>query len=459
MHRVLGILMEKFLFSKIETWLVIALMLVGAVFSIGFGYLVLDSGRDPANHPLASSVARTIAEVPDTLRRLVGKDTVLLTQPDPIMDSKPTGWSFPAGRSSGPSGYLLLSRYDGTARRHAMELVSLPDMKMQHRWMLDTDTLLSNVRHISRFSDSQNWNRAHFRQIHPWMAANGDLVVKDHYSPLERVDACGKPRWLIDSHIFHHSTEPDADGNLWIPSLAEKHSIARVKDSFREDTIAKVSPEGKILYTHSVPQILMRNGYTNRLFATEMYSDDPTHLNDIEPVLSDGPHWKKGDVFLSLRNISTIMLYRPSTGQIVWMKRGPWMSQHDVDILDDHRISIYDNQGQDRGKMYFVDGYSSIKVYDFVNDTVTTRHDDVMKAQAIRTTTAGLYTGLPDGHALIEDVTNARMLLLRPDGRIGAEYVNRAADGSIYHLGWSRFISKADGDRALGVLAKAKCAA
>lgn len=451
--------MEKFLFSKVETWLVLALMLLSAIFCVGFGYLVLDSGRDPAHHPRASSIARAIAEVPDTFLRLVGKDTVLLTQPDPLVAAKPTGWSFPQGRPVGPSGYLLLSRYDGTARRHAIELVSLPDMRTRHRWVLDADTLLRDVHHISRFSDSQNWNQTHFRQIHPWMAENGDLIVKDHYSPLERVDACGNPKWVIDSQIFHHSTEPDADGNLWIPSLAEKHSIPRIKDSFREDVIAKVSPQGKVLYTHSVPQMLMRHGYTNWLFATEMYNDDPTHLNDIEPVLSDGPYWKKGDVFLSLRNISTILLYRPSTGQIVWLKRGPWMSQHDVDILDDHRISVYDNEGQDRGKVYFVEGHSSIKVYDFATDSVTNIHEAAMKANNIRTTTAGLYTAMPGGYALIEDVTNARMFFLRPDGRISADYVNRADDGSVYHLGWSRFIPQVEGDRALAALAKAKCAA
>lgn len=451
--------MEKFLFSKIEMWLMLALVLIGAVFCVGFGYLVLDSGRDPAHHPVASAFARRIAEVPDTLLKLIGRDTQLLAPPNPVQAGKPSGWSFPNARPEGPSGYLLLSRYDGTARRHAIELVSLPDMRTRRRWMLDTNTLLRDVRHISRFSDSPNWNRAHFRQIHPWMAPNGDLIVKDHYSPLERVDACGKPKWKIDSQIFHHSTEVDADGNLWIPSLAEKHSIPKIKDSFREDVIAKVSPAGRILYMHSVPQILMRNGYTNWLFAMGMYNDDPTHLNDIEPVKSDGPYWKKGDVFLSLRNVSAIMLYRPSNGQIVWMKRGPWLSQHDVDILDDHRISIYDNQGQDRGMMTFVEAHSSIKVYDFANDTVTNRHDDVMKAQAIRTTTAGLYTELQDGSALIEDVTNARMLMLRPDGRIGAEYVNRAEDGSVYHLGWSRYVSKQEGDRALAALRRAKCAA
>ena len=133
--------------------------------------------------------------------------------------------------------------------------------------------------------------------------------------------------------------------------------------------IRQVSPSGKLLYSKSVTQILLRHGYANWLFGTDVYNDDPTHLNDIEPVLADGPYWKKGDLFLSLRNVSAIMLYRPSTDEIVWMKRGPWMSQHDVDILDDHRIGIYDNAAEDRGdeeKPYFPSS-SQIMVYDFAS--------------------------------------------------------------------------------------------
>ena len=110
--------------------------------------------------------------------------------------------------------------------------------------------------------------------------------------------------------------------------------------------ISKVSPSGKLLFRHSVAQILIRHGYTNWLFTMGMYQADPMHLNDIEPVLDDGPYWKKGDLFLSLRNVSAVLLYRPSTDQIVWIKRGPWIGQHDVDVLDDHRIGIYDNAAE-----------------------------------------------------------------------------------------------------------------
>ena len=56
------------------------------------------------------------------------------------------------------------------------------------------------------------------------------------------------------------------------------------------------------------------------------FTKDPIHLNDIQPVNFNGDYWEKGDVFLSLRNQSMIVLYRPSTNQIVWKTQGPFIS-------------------------------------------------------------------------------------------------------------------------------------
>lgn len=272
-----------------------------------------------------------------------------------------------------------------------------------------------------------------------------------------RIDPCGRPRWTIQSQMFHHSTEADANGNLWIPGLAEKHSLVRLKDSFREDLLTQVSPTGKVLRNISVVQLLIRHGYGSWLFANDIYNDDPTHLNDIQPALADGPYWKKDDLFVSLRNISSIMLYRPSTDQVVWIKRGPWMSQHDVDILDDHRISVYDNNVQDRGTGPYFAGSSEIMIYDFTTGKITWPLQKVMDAEKIHTETAGLYTALRDGSSLIEDVTDARMLIVDAQGRKIAEYVNRGQDGEIYHLGWTRYIDQAQGNALLGAAGRAKC--
>ena len=330
-------------------------------------------------------------------------------------------------------------------------------MSVRHRWTIDADRLLAGARQTSQFADYSTWDAAHFRSIHPLLLADGDLITKDHYSPPFRIDACGARRWINDRQMFHHSTEVDADGNLWIPALAEPHRLARLKDSYHEDLLTKVDPAGRILYTRAVDRILTDHGLTHLLFTNGMYNDDPTHLNDIQPVLADGPYWKQGDLFLSLRNISTILLYRPATDRIVWMKRGPWMAQHDVDILDDHRIGVYDNNAQDRGTGMFVDGSSDIDIYDFATDSVSRPLTATMRQNQIRTFTAGLFTALPNGGWLVEDVTKGRLLIVRRDGRVGAAFVNRAANGDVYHLGWSRYIPQSEGDRIVTRLQKVGC--
>lgn len=449
---------ERILFSKIELWVVLLLLPLGCLLAIGYGAAVLDAEREDFRLGFVSRASLAVAEIPQTAYRMLTRDTTLLVDNSPLYKSTPTGWSFPSGPMATPDGYILLSRYDGTERRNKLDLVSLPEMQNVHSWTLDANQLLKDVTHVSRFADPDNWDRAHFRQIHPWLTENGDLIVKDHDSPLVRTDPCGKVLWTLQDEVYHHSTEADANGNLWIPSTAEKQTIPGVNNMFRENMISLVSPSGKLLFRRSVAQILMRHGFTNWLFTKGMYNHDKIHLNDIEPVLKDGPYWKKGDLFLSLRNVSAVMLYRPGTDEIVWIKRGPWMAQHDVDILDDHRIGIYDNsvEGRTRWKPYF-ENSSQVVIYDFATGQISRPLEKAMKENKVYTVDDGLFTRLPDGSTLIESSRGARFIIFRPDGSIAAQYINRAKNGWIYHLGWSRYIDKSKGDIILRNLRKVKC--
>ena len=36
-----------------------------------------------------------------------------------------------------------------------------------------------------------------------------------------------------------------------------------------------------------------------------------------------------------------IILYRPTTNKVLWYQQGPWIYQHDVDILGNNEISIF----------------------------------------------------------------------------------------------------------------------
>lgn len=425
---------------------------------IGFGAAVLDAEREKGRFGSSSQVALAVAEIPSTAKHMLVPTIQLRVGGSERDVDRRAGWSFPSGPLTGTDGYILLSRYDGTEKRHKLELVQLPTMRAVHSWTLHPDKLLRNVADLSRYEFRNVWDEAHFRQIHPWVEENGDLIVKEHDSPIFRVNACGDLRWTLQDAIYHHAMEADAEGNLWVPSVAQRHRIQRTHDRFRDDSFSQVSPAGKLLYTQSVAQMLVRHGYANWLFTIDMYRDDAVHLNDIQPVLADGPYWEKGDVFLSLRNLSTLMLYRPSTDEIVWMRRGPWTSQHDIDILDDHRIGVYDNAIEDRGLgPYFPFGASQVMVYDFATDKVSMPLQKAMESNKVRTWMEGLFASLPGGLTMIEDSIEGRIIIFRPDGRVAAEFFNRASDGFRYHLGWSRYVEKAKGDVILHNLSKVRC--
>jgi hypothetical protein len=139
------------------------------------------------------------------------------------------------------------------------------------------------------------------------------------------------------------------------------------------------------------------------------------------------------------------------------MKRGPWIGQHDVDILDDHRIGVYDNAAEDRGHGPYFANSSQIIVYDFATDEVSRPLELAMRYNKVRTVDDALFTRLPNGSWMIEGSREATLIIFRPDGRIAAQFVNRAKNGLVYHLGWSRYIDKPEGDVILGNLRKAGC--
>ncbi len=336
-------------------------------------------------------------------------------------------------------------------------MLDLTSAKVAHRFDLDADRLFEGAVRKSQLSELDAWNTKRFRAIHPIAIENGDLIIKDHRTPLMRVNACGKLVWRLENDLYHHTTEIGEDGNYWLTTHIEPTQVAGLSSEFFDDGIVKVSAAGDVLYDRSLTQVMMEAGLGNILFSTSRFDVDPMHLNDVQPVLSDGPYWQAGDVFLSLRHLSMIILFRPSTDQVIWIKQGPWAGQHDVDIIDDHTIAVFNNNVLNMGSGQFVDGISEILFYDFAKDTVSSPYRDIFEKHEIRTEFAGLFSLLPSGHLLIEEASAGRTLIFAPDGTLVAENVNRADDGLVYNLGWSRFIGRDRGDAIVSAMLAQNC--
>lgn len=433
-------------------WAVLVLLV-----AVLFGIVVLDTERGEGHFGGLGRAAVLAAETPWTVRELLSEKSPMAAMVRQNYDGQ-SGWKVvDAAAGDGLEGYLLLSRYDGDRARHVVELVSLPDLAVKHRWEPDADALLEGVPQTSPLAEYTLWNTQHYRVIHPVLFPNGDLLVKDHQSVLFRISACAAPVWREASLLYHHSSEADAEGMLWVPSYAEPSTVKGALPDFHDDLLVQLSPDGEILYRKSLVEAFTENGLFPVVFTAGTYQSDPLHLNDIQPVLEDGPYWKKGDLFLSLRHRSMLLLYRPSTNEIVWSKVGPWMAQHDVDILDDHRIAVFNNNAYDTGQGGYVRGHSQLMVYDFATGAVSTEADATMASEKVVTQSEGLADRTPQGQVIVEQENAGRLLILAPDGRVFATFVNAAGDGVNYRMGWSRYVPGPLGDQALQAIGATAC--
>ena len=186
---------------------------------------------------------------------------------------------------------------------------------------------------------------------------------------------------------------------------------------------------------------MIDNGLEYLLFSVgdSIFTRDPIHLNDIQPVNFDGEFWKKGDIFC-LYGINLWFYYTDHHPIKLYGRNGPFFYQHDIDILDDHRISIFNNNSKVFVNGNVVDGHNEVIIYDFKTNKYSSYLKDSLIDNDVRTITAGLSSILPNGDLFVEENIYGRTLYFNADGLLRWTHVNRADDGNVYRVGWSRIL-------------------
>lgn len=432
---------ERMLSRPVPLWSLLLTLPLGIAALIGFGALV-DAGQ-------AGAVA--LARVPATIGGA-------LKSKAPYYGGKhyeklANGfWRDSAFRDE---GYALISPWDPARGRTVVRLIRLSDGGVAREWVPDVDAANAHSTMVSALTDvRRDKDAARNRLMHPLLLPDGSIVVHDS-SPLIRVDPCGRTLWTIDG-IFNHSTEPGPDGTLWVPYRLDRPKEPGASPVFWDDTIAEVSLDGKLLKVERIADILARSGMTG-LWRGRPYSDDPFHLNDIQPVFADGPHWRRGDLFLSIRNLSMVALYRPSTRKLVWWRSGPWRFQHDVTILDDRRIAIFDNRVAEGARGRRVEGHSRLLIHDLATGKTSSPWDRAFAKHKVAAIAQGLGTPLPNGDAMVEDSEMGRLMRFAPDGRLRWRYVSSDSEMRPLMLAWARYLSPSTDGPAIQAAVNAKC--
>ena len=150
------------------------------------------------------------------------------------------------------------------------------------------------------------------------------------------------------------------------------------------------------------------------------------------------------------------MLFRPSTGKVLWSRQGLTHAQHDIQILDDHRIAVFDNNTRPSWP-HKVAGHNRTAFYDFANDKLSHPFDAALAKERVATQTQGRQTILANGDAVIEETRYGRILRLASDGTVRWRYISAYADGKRIVLGWSRYLERARWQSSVENAVKGSC--
>ncbi len=432
------------MFKKIEIWILYLVVVIFLIITFLFGSLVRQELIGSTKFGVLSKYALIISEIPVNIKKIYN----LYKDPGDAMrahDDHVNKVKIKKHYSKKRNELLILSRFDGDNSKSAVEIIDLNDFSIIHKYNPDVDQIIkkafeNNKEEFFRINIDASEERFLFH--HPFIDRDGNMIANAGVGPVFKLDLCNKINWVNSEERYHHSIEVDHDGNYWTPSFFEPYSETmqkyRKRTGLLDDAITKISVEGNTLYKKSIFDILIEGKIIKY---NQLYIDnDPFHLNDIQPALKDTDHWKKGDLFLSLRNINTVVLYRPSENKVLKVITGPFYMQHDVDIISDNKISIFNNNTR-----YTKNGPKTenidILIYDFKTNTFSRSFENTINKIGIKTDAGGLSDFLNDGSILIEEQAKGRLLLINENGELEWEYVNKSRDNKVYQLNWSRIVN------------------
>ncbi len=282
---------------------------------------------------------------------------------------------------------------------------------------------------------------------------NGDVVaIQDNRilpnyrgQRLFRMDKASKIQWQIEG-TFHHEFDITDKGTIYAMDYELRNNYPLIAEglyhntSFLCDRIVEVSPQGKILSTISIPDAFVGTDFAFYLYSFRLdlpevqdfaFKDgaqgyDLLHTNSVQYLTAKMamsiPSAQEGDLLLSMRGNSMIAVLRPSTKKIVWATMGAWKHQHDVRVLPDGSIRIFDNEGaallhgKDEGKAQ-VELHSRLLDYYPLTNKTAVRFFDPTKPN-LTTSWRGFHHEFSDGTLLYLSNNQSSLVQISKEGKV-----------------------------------------
>ena len=243
------------------------------------------------------------------------------------------------------------------------------------------------------------------------------LIAIYDYLGIVKVDRNSRPVWVLrngahhdfwvtergDIYLLTHHQEPRPEIHPVVPSVV--------------DSITILSSDGQVSDSRSIVDIVQASPFAFLLPSVNdrhlEYAVDLLHTNSIQVFDGSAVHldsrlFAEGNVLISLRNISTLMIIDSSLSEVLWAW-GPsnLTYQHSARLLPGGTILVFDN-GHEISSVLEIDPTSYYRRWVYWGTD-----DDRLRSRIY-----GACQRLDNGNTLITDSMQGRALEVTPDKRV-----------------------------------------
>jgi hypothetical protein len=309
------------------------------------------------------------------------------------------------------------------------------DGRVLHEWRRPYSSVWNETAKVKK---PQPDAYVYFRKVK--MFANGDLLAiyegvgdTPYGYGMVKLDRNSNVLWRFLDYT-HHDFDVGPDGRIYVLthdfSKTPTPDFDNLQNPRIEDSLVVLSPDGRELQRIPLLEPVAKSRYRHLVHTVSSYSvGDPLHTNDVDVISKAAarnfPYGKPGQVLISFRELNAIGVLDLKLKRIMWMARGPWIGQHDPDILPNGNIVLFDNYGQFEG----AGGASRVMEFNPRNMTIVwqyagdagNRFDSNIRSEQQR---------LANGNTLIVESNAGRILEVTPAGRIVWQFVNPVRGGA-----------------------------
>jgi hypothetical protein len=308
------------------------------------------------------------------------------------------------------------------------------DGEVLHQWRRPFSTVWDESARTTR---PQPDSHVYFRKavVYP----NGDLLAvyegvgdTPYGYGLVKLDRNSEVIWSYAGRA-HHDIDIGPDGRIY----ALTHDLVDAPlDGFDnlasprlDDFLVVLSPDGEELKKISLIHAVAASPYRHLLHTVSAYAvADPLHTNTVDVITERTAarfaFGEAGQILLSFRELGAIGVLDLEREELVWASRGPWIGQHDPDLLPNGNILLFDNYGnfekpEGRSRVIEFDPVTMAIVWQYAGSA------ELPFESAIRSS----QQRLANGNTLITESSGGRILEVTRDGRVVWQFVNPVRGG------------------------------